>query len=84
MLQVVLISFAVVALCVFGMCFNIIFRKDGKFPEYEVGENKEMRKMGIKCMKQEEAEAAARRRGTGTSKIECNESCSDCGQTECR
>lgn len=84
MLQIVLISIAVVALCVFGMCFNIIFRKDGKFPEYEVGENKEMRKMGIKCMKQEEAEAAARRRGNGTSKIECNESCSDCGQTECR
>ena len=25
-----------IALCVIGLCFNIIFRKDGKFPETEI------------------------------------------------
>lgn len=84
MLKLILIAAAVVALCVFGMCFNIIFRKGGKFPEYEVGENAEMRKLGIKCVRQEEAEERAKRRGKGTVKIECNESCSDCGQAQCR
>lgn len=86
MLKLVLIAIAVVAISVFGMCFNIIFRKDGKFPEYEVGENREMRKLGIKCVRQEEAEAAARRRSRGgtTANFECNESCSDCGKTQCR
>ena len=37
------------------MCFNIIFRKDGRFPEYEVSQNKEMRKLGIRCMHEEDA-----------------------------
>ena len=55
MLKVFLLAFAVIALCVFGMCFNIIFRKDGEFPEYEVSKNKEMRKLGIRCMHEEEA-----------------------------
>ena len=43
-----------VALCVFGLCFNIIFRKDGKFPETEIENNREMRKRGIKCAKEDE------------------------------
>ena len=39
-MAVFLLTLALVALGVFGMCFNIIFRKDGKFTEYEVGSNK--------------------------------------------
>lgn len=49
-----LAALVVIALCVFGLCFNIIFRKDGKFPEYEVSSNKEMRKLGIKCMREQD------------------------------
>lgn len=52
-MAVFLVTLALVALAVFGMCFNIIFRKDGRFPEYEVGSNKEMRRLGIRCMKEE-------------------------------
>lgn len=33
------------------MCFNIIFRKR-PFPESDVGNNKEMRRLGIRCMKE--------------------------------
>ena len=51
-----LVTLALVGLGVFGMCFNLIFRKAGAFPEYEVGSNKEMRRLGIRCMKEEMAE----------------------------
>ena len=43
-----------IGLSVFGLCFNIIFRKNGKFPETEISRNKEMRKLGIRCAKEDE------------------------------
>lgn len=33
------------------MCFNLIFRKK-PFPQTEVGHNAEMRKRGIRCMRE--------------------------------
>ena len=54
-MKVFLLALAVILLCVFGMCFNIIFRKGGEFPEYEVSKNKEMRRLGIRCMHEEDA-----------------------------
>ena len=42
-----------VGLSVIGLCFNIIFRKNGKFPETEISSNAEMRKRGIRCAKEE-------------------------------
>ncbi len=48
-MKVFLLALAVLALAVAGMSFNILFRKDGKFPEYEVGSNEEMKKRGITC-----------------------------------
>ena len=53
-MSLIIISIAVLAIAIFLMSFNIIFRKDGKFPETEVGHNKEMRKRGLKCAKGEE------------------------------
>ena len=50
-----LITLVVVGLCVFGLCFNIIFRKNGEFPKYDVGSNEEMRKRGIVCFKDVDA-----------------------------
>ena len=52
-MAVFLVTLVLIGLGVFGMCFNILFRKDGAFPEYEVGSNKEMRRLGIRCMKEE-------------------------------
>ena len=56
------------------MCFNIIFRRDGKFPQFDVGSNEEMRKRGIRCFKDEDAALHA-------SKCTGNYSaaCKDCG-----
>lgn len=83
-MKIFLLCLAVIGLCVFGMCFNIIFRKNGKFPEYEVGSNQEMRRIGIKCLHQEEAERNARKTNKKHINLNCNESCSDCRETECR
>ncbi len=53
-MKVVLLSIVVVALCVLGLCFNIIVRKKD-FPHYDVGSNEEMKKRGIRCYKDEDA-----------------------------
>lgn len=45
----------ILGLGVLGMCIAIIFRKNGHFPEYDVGSNKKMQEMGIRCFKDEDA-----------------------------
>jgi hypothetical protein len=49
-----LLTIVLVALCVVLLSFNIIFRKNGKFPDTEIGHNKEMRKLGLRCAKTDE------------------------------
>ncbi|GEM_PF-212183 len=53
-MKLLLLCIIIVALCVFGMCFNIIFRKNGKFPDGEIAHNKALREQGIQCAKYEE------------------------------
>ncbi|MBN2348373.1 MAG: hypothetical protein JXJ22_06025 [Bacteroidales bacterium] len=48
-IEVLLIVIVLVGLSFLLLGFNIFFRKDGKFPETEVGKNKNMRKLGITC-----------------------------------
>jgi len=75
-MKLFLISLVIVGLCVFGMCFNIIFRKNGEFPETEVSKNKEMRKRGIRCAKEDEMKLWGR---TQKKHPACNDSsCSEC------
>jgi len=78
-MKVFLLTLAVIALCVFGMCFNIIFRKDGEFPEYEVSKNKDMRRMGIRCMHEQEAEIHGRKeKAPEHCQGEVSEACAGC------
>ncbi len=37
-----------------GMALNILIKKKGKFPAYMVGHNKDMARLGLKCVKHEE------------------------------
>jgi hypothetical protein len=76
-MKVFLLSLVILALCVFGMCFNIIFRKNGKFPDSEISHNKELRKRGIICAKEDEL------RLWGKKNRKKNPSCSDLGCTAC-
>ena len=81
-MEIFIAALVFVALCVFGLCFNIIFRKDGKFPETEIENNREMRKRGIKCAKEEEMKLWGKKGADG--KPVCSEGgCSSCG-SDCR
>lgn len=51
MLQLVLVSVVMVLIAVSILGFKLLFIKNGKFPETEIGHNKEMRKRGIYCAK---------------------------------
>ncbi len=82
MWKVLLAAVVLVGAGVFGMCFNILFRKGGEFPQSDVGSNENMRKMGIRCMKEEEDERLAAARGGKSRDLTCSgdysESCSSC------
>ena len=78
-MKVFLLTLAVIGLCVFGLCFNIIFRKDGEFPEYEVSKNKDMRRLGIRCMHEEEAAIHGRKKDAPEHcRGEITEACTGC------
>ncbi len=53
-LTVIIISTALLALCFAGLALTILVKKNGKFPETEIGQNKHMRQLGIRCTKQDE------------------------------
>ena len=52
---ILLAAILLTAIAFIGLGLNIFFRKDGKFPETEIGQNKAMRKLGITCVKCDEA-----------------------------
>lgn len=94
-MKTILISIVIVALCVFGLCFNIIFKKNGQFPDGEISHNKELRKRGVICMKEEDeaiwGDASGRKRSVTsdkqgvTHKIKnaMDEECKGCGIGDC-
>ncbi|MEF9932259.1 MAG: hypothetical protein RR770_08190, partial [Bacteroidales bacterium] len=53
-MKILLLSIIVIGFCVFALSFNIIFRKNGKFPDGEISHNKALKKQGIQCAKVEE------------------------------
>jgi hypothetical protein len=53
-LKILLITIAFLSLSLIGMALNILLRKNGRFPAYRVGHNKNMKKLGISCVKHEE------------------------------
>ena len=76
-MKIFLAALVFVGLSVFGLCFNIIFRKNGRFPETEISRNKEIRKLGIKCAKEDELKMWGKRNGKSAP------TCSDLGCSDC-
>ena len=72
-MTVFLAAAVLLGLGVFGMCVSIIFKKDGHFPHYDVGSNEEMRKRGIRCFKDEDADLHGK-----VCKGNFSEACKDC------
>ena len=71
-MKVFLIALVLVALCVAGLGVNIFFRKK-EFPQFDVGSNEEMRRRGIRCFKDEDAELHGRSCPGGNG-----DACADC------
>ena len=53
-MKTVLAAILILAAAIVLMCVGIIFK--GKFPETEVSRNENMKKLGIKCMREQEEE----------------------------
>ena len=80
-----LAAITLIGVGVFVMCFNVIFLKKD-FPNSDVGSNENMRRMGIRCMKEDDEELFgknAKSRDSSCSGI-YSEACNSCSlfQTE--
>ncbi|MDR2449956.1 MAG: hypothetical protein LBD52_08380 [Prevotellaceae bacterium] len=53
-LTIIILSTVILGLCFAGLAITIIIKKNGKFPETEIGHNKNIQQFGIRCVKQEE------------------------------
>ncbi|MGN0195732.1 MAG: hypothetical protein ACI4AE_04665 [Candidatus Cryptobacteroides sp.] len=75
-----LAALLLIGLGVLGMCFNVIFRKKD-FPQFDVGNNEEMRKKGIRCMREEDDErfSGKQAKKDGVCSGTFSESCKGCG-----
>ena len=83
MLKVFLAALIMVGCGVLVMCVNIIFRKNGQFPQSDVGSNEALRKKGIRCFKEEDQEMWDKMLGKNERSTRCgNEfdtpSCRNC------
>lgn len=62
MLDTVLITLLIVAICVLLLGLKIFFVKGGKFPNGHVSGNKAMRDKGISCVQSQDKEAQSKSR----------------------
>ena len=53
-MKVFLLAVLLLAIGVAGMAVTMLVKKDGKFPDGEISHNKELRRRGIICAKEEE------------------------------
>lgn len=57
MLETILISVLIVAICTALLAIGMLLKKNGKFPNTHVGGNKAMRERGIGCVQSQDREA---------------------------
>jgi len=71
-MKLFLLVLALIAFCMLCLGVNVFFRKKD-FPHYDVGSNEEMRKLGVRCYKDEDAELHGK-----TCSGNGSEACADC------
>lgn len=62
MLDTILITLLIVAICIVLLGIKVFFVKGGKFPNGHVSGNKAMREKGIGCAQSQDREARKKRR----------------------
>lgn len=74
-IKLLIISVIFIGIAVAGLGIGILLKQHGRFPEFHVGKNAEMRKRGISC---------ARKTDLGCTVSFDNQRCSDCTGDESR
>ena len=69
------VTIAILSICIVAMSVRIWCKKNGTFPETEISRNKEMKKLGIKCAKQEELELLNKNQRNSKFNCECCQNC---------
>jgi hypothetical protein len=54
MLKVLIISFILLGMAFLGLAHRVLFVREGRFPQTSIGKNKQMRELGITCVKHDE------------------------------
>lgn len=62
MIETIIITMLIVAICIAFLAIKIIFKKNGRFPNTHVSGNKAMRQRGIGCVQSQDREARAPKR----------------------
>ncbi|MBS3771150.1 MAG: hypothetical protein V5A59_04190 [Bacteroidales bacterium] len=70
-IKLLLPAILIVAIALIFLGIRMLIQKNGKFPETEIGRNKEMRKLGINCARVEEIKCRR--------EIDQNGGCGSCG-----
>ena len=78
-----LLAVLLLGLAVAGMAVTILVKKDGKFPDGEISRNKELRKQGIVCAKEEELRLWRKRNPAAAARGERPASCPEGGCDGC-
>ena len=74
-LNILLLSVVLISISMLGLALNILVKKKGKFPAYQVGHNRDMHRIGISCVKHDEKKAHWKRRK--------KDDCESCQQLSC-
>jgi hypothetical protein len=53
-LKILILTIILTSISMLGLMMNILVKKKGRFPAYRVGHNKDMRRLGITCIKHDE------------------------------
>ncbi len=83
-LKILFISVILLSAAMLGMALNILVRKKGKFPAYQVGHNRDMHKLGITCVKHDEIKCfkaslnSTSTQGSDSELKELDEACEGC------
>lgn len=78
-MKIFLLSVILLAAAVAGMAVTILVKPGGKFPDGEISHNKELRKRGIICAKEEELRLWGKKKKANGSSFQCPEGgCEGC------
>ena len=82
-MKVFLLALLLLALGVAGMAVTILVKKDGRFPDGEISHNKELRRRGVICAKEEELRLWRKRNPAAAASGRRPDTCPESGCDGC-